>query len=180
MDEANTQLSPDDPRHGTANGYSNLGCRCAACREANRVNHARYMAAYGQRNASSVITAAVLRMTLVADASNVVLRTTPRVALIRPNCGSNEVIQLDYQPACQGVWCAQVTVATPSSRMIFTFKYQGVPRLSPVAVLSVSPPVGAAARCSCKVQQPHRPTSVSVDRNGLPTYVNDPDRPRCA
>lgn len=24
----------DDPRHGTANGYSNLGCRCDKCRAA--------------------------------------------------------------------------------------------------------------------------------------------------
>lgn len=36
-------MDEDDPRHGTANGYGNLGCRCAACREANRVNHSRYM-----------------------------------------------------------------------------------------------------------------------------------------
>lgn len=37
-------LAPDDPRHGTANGYGNLRCRCDACREAHRKNHARYMA----------------------------------------------------------------------------------------------------------------------------------------
>jgi hypothetical protein len=36
-------LSPDDPRHGTTNGYGNLGCRCDACREAARVSHAAYM-----------------------------------------------------------------------------------------------------------------------------------------
>lgn len=24
-------LPPDDPRHGTHNGYSNYGCRCGAC-----------------------------------------------------------------------------------------------------------------------------------------------------
>jgi hypothetical protein len=30
-------LSPDDERHGTANGYSNYKCRCARCREAWRV-----------------------------------------------------------------------------------------------------------------------------------------------
>lgn len=34
---------PDDPRHGTPNGYGNLGCRCDACKEANREDHARYM-----------------------------------------------------------------------------------------------------------------------------------------
>lgn len=28
-------LPPDDPRHGTYNGYSNLKCRCDRCREAN-------------------------------------------------------------------------------------------------------------------------------------------------
>lgn len=27
-------MSPDDPRHGTANGYNNLGCRCDRCRAA--------------------------------------------------------------------------------------------------------------------------------------------------
>jgi hypothetical protein len=27
-------LAPDDPRHGTTNGYNNLGCRCDACRAA--------------------------------------------------------------------------------------------------------------------------------------------------
>lgn len=36
-------LAPDDPRHGTTNGYGSLGCRCAACREANRINHKAYM-----------------------------------------------------------------------------------------------------------------------------------------
>ncbi|GAA1937533.1 hypothetical protein GCM10009797_34020 [Nocardioides hwasunensis] len=38
------ELADDDPRHGTANGYGNLGCRCDACREAHRVRHAEYMA----------------------------------------------------------------------------------------------------------------------------------------
>jgi hypothetical protein len=36
-------LSDDDPRHGTANGYGNHGCRCDACKEANRITHARYL-----------------------------------------------------------------------------------------------------------------------------------------
>jgi hypothetical protein len=27
-------LAPDDPRHGTPNGYANLGCRCEFCRKA--------------------------------------------------------------------------------------------------------------------------------------------------
>jgi hypothetical protein len=27
-------LAADDPRHGTTNGYCNLGCRCDACRNA--------------------------------------------------------------------------------------------------------------------------------------------------
>src|SRR5256885_704702 len=37
-------LAPDDPRHGTTNGYGNLGCRCTPCTEAHRQNHAAYMA----------------------------------------------------------------------------------------------------------------------------------------
>lgn len=28
-------MKDDDPRHGTYNGYSNLGCRCQPCRDAN-------------------------------------------------------------------------------------------------------------------------------------------------
>lgn len=30
-------MRPDDPRHGTENGYGNLGCRCEACTVAHRV-----------------------------------------------------------------------------------------------------------------------------------------------
>ena len=36
-------LDPDDPRHGTVNGYGNLRCRCEACREANSNHHREYM-----------------------------------------------------------------------------------------------------------------------------------------
>jgi hypothetical protein len=32
-------MSPEDPRHGTDNGYRNLGCRCQPCRDA----HAEWM-----------------------------------------------------------------------------------------------------------------------------------------
>lgn len=32
-----------DPRHGTENGYRNLGCRCDACRAANSRSHFEYM-----------------------------------------------------------------------------------------------------------------------------------------
>jgi hypothetical protein len=37
-----TTLEPDDPRHGTLNGYTNLGCRCEKCRAA----RAEYMRLY--------------------------------------------------------------------------------------------------------------------------------------
>lgn len=37
------ELAPDDPRHGTPNGYGNHHCRCERCREANRLQHAEYM-----------------------------------------------------------------------------------------------------------------------------------------
>ena len=30
-----------DPRHGTNNGYTNYGCRCAACRAANTAEYTR-------------------------------------------------------------------------------------------------------------------------------------------
>jgi len=35
--------NPDDPRHGTKNGYDNLNCRCDRCREAHRIAHREYM-----------------------------------------------------------------------------------------------------------------------------------------
>jgi hypothetical protein len=38
-----SELEPDDPRHGTANGYTNLYCRCDRCKEANRISHAEYI-----------------------------------------------------------------------------------------------------------------------------------------
>jgi hypothetical protein len=38
-------LAPDDPRHGTANAYNNLYCRCAACRR----SWAEYITAYSHR-----------------------------------------------------------------------------------------------------------------------------------
>jgi hypothetical protein len=36
-------LAPDDPRHGTDNGYKNLYCRCERCRAANTASHLDYM-----------------------------------------------------------------------------------------------------------------------------------------
>lgn len=35
--------NPEDDRHGTVNGYSNLGCPCELCREAWRKKHLEYM-----------------------------------------------------------------------------------------------------------------------------------------
>lgn len=37
-------LADDDPRHGTENGYGNLGCRCAGCRAANAARRRNYLA----------------------------------------------------------------------------------------------------------------------------------------
>lgn len=31
-----------DHRHGTTNGYGNLGCRCPECTEAHRITHLKY------------------------------------------------------------------------------------------------------------------------------------------
>jgi hypothetical protein len=35
--------NPDDERHGTPNGYNNLGCRCTPCTAANTEYHLAYM-----------------------------------------------------------------------------------------------------------------------------------------
>lgn len=40
---------PSDVRHGTPNGYSNLGCRCERCRKAATQAHYRYMHADPER-----------------------------------------------------------------------------------------------------------------------------------
>ena len=40
---ATEPLSDDSPWHGTGNGYGNYGCRCDACRDANRRLHNKYM-----------------------------------------------------------------------------------------------------------------------------------------
>jgi hypothetical protein len=44
-------MSPDDPRHGTTNGYTNLGCRCARCRAA----HAAYVRAHRRENTAAAV-----------------------------------------------------------------------------------------------------------------------------
>lgn len=36
-------MADDDPRHGTTNGYGNIGCRCDPCRAAHAAHHAAYM-----------------------------------------------------------------------------------------------------------------------------------------
>jgi hypothetical protein len=40
--------TPSDPRHGTANGYTNLDCRCRRCRTAHAENYKRLAHARGQ------------------------------------------------------------------------------------------------------------------------------------
>lgn len=46
-------LADDDQRHGTVNGYGNLGCRCERCRAAHAAAHAAYIKR--QREAGRVI-----------------------------------------------------------------------------------------------------------------------------
>jgi hypothetical protein len=43
-----TTLPDGDPRHGR-NGYTNLGCRCPVCTEAQRVAHRAYMYAHPEQ-----------------------------------------------------------------------------------------------------------------------------------
>lgn len=40
---AEVKLAEDDPRHGTVNGYTNLGCRCPACTRSNADRMRDYM-----------------------------------------------------------------------------------------------------------------------------------------
>ena len=43
-------IAADDPRHGTSNAYTNLGCRCDACREAKtEYVRSRQIGAYRRR-----------------------------------------------------------------------------------------------------------------------------------
>lgn len=42
-----------DPRHGSANGYNNLGCRCPDCRDANAARQRDYMARRVARSAAA-------------------------------------------------------------------------------------------------------------------------------
>ena len=44
---------PTDPRHGTINGYNNLGCRCRRCTDANSVSHAAYMNQHPEQRAKA-------------------------------------------------------------------------------------------------------------------------------
>lgn len=42
-------LAADDPRHGTKNGYKNLGCRCSRCRAGWAAYHRAYTHRKGLR-----------------------------------------------------------------------------------------------------------------------------------
>lgn len=41
-------MESDDPRHGTDNGYSNLGCRCRRCRDAHNAKCLAYQHTTGR------------------------------------------------------------------------------------------------------------------------------------
>lgn len=43
------RADPDDPRHGSANGYGNLRCRCDRCTAAWAVYHGNYMHAHPEQ-----------------------------------------------------------------------------------------------------------------------------------
>jgi hypothetical protein len=56
------QANPEDPRHGTPNGYGNLRCRCPRCTKANtdwiaeiRQQHPDYLAAQRTRQRAARI-----------------------------------------------------------------------------------------------------------------------------
>jgi hypothetical protein len=40
---------PNDPRHGSTNGYNNLGCRCMWCRHAWNMRQKAYMQAHPEQ-----------------------------------------------------------------------------------------------------------------------------------
>jgi hypothetical protein len=47
-------LAPDDPRHGTYNGYNNLLCRCNRCRKAAADHMRHYTHRTGRRRPMSI------------------------------------------------------------------------------------------------------------------------------
>ncbi len=51
------RADPEDPRHGSINGYDNLACRCDRCTESKRVTHLAYMHTHpeqGKRQADRI------------------------------------------------------------------------------------------------------------------------------
>lgn len=42
-------MTPDDPRHGTPNGYTNQKCRCRPCTDAWAATHRAYMARHPEQ-----------------------------------------------------------------------------------------------------------------------------------
>lgn len=47
--KARMRADPQDPRHGTRNGYGNCGCRCERCTEANAEAMREYLNADPER-----------------------------------------------------------------------------------------------------------------------------------
>lgn len=58
------RADPTDVRHGTANGYSNLDCRCARCRAAWNVAFRAYLDSHPEQREKARLRARVYRETI--------------------------------------------------------------------------------------------------------------------
>lgn len=61
MSDERAPLEPDDPRHGTPNGYTNYACRCRECKAAWSAYPARQAAQEKWRVKAGVVSAPEVR-----------------------------------------------------------------------------------------------------------------------
>ena len=101
-------MDAHDPRHGTANGYSNLGCRCVPCTQAWNVYKLPYVNAWRARNIAAGKTAhGKDRATSYYDARAIAALARegmePSPALVRPadTCVHGHVSQWNPSGACR-------------------------------------------------------------------------------
>lgn len=62
-----TTMTPDDPRHGTVNGYRNLHCHCDKCRDAVRRDQADYLLRHPEQVTKKAARMRALRARLKGD-----------------------------------------------------------------------------------------------------------------
>lgn len=119
-------LDPDDPRHGTANGYHNLGCRCRPCQLAWNETHLAYMRRHPEQYARQRET---MRLRRDPDGSKAKQRATERAERERQR--SERAARVQRRVELRALIRDLHASGMPYNRIADLFNEKAVPTLRP-------------------------------------------------